>query len=211
MPACCWSKPQFCIEPRNAPFDKGELAETDGARRPAGDRRRKPAVSSTTRSRNIHRSIGARLSGEIARRYGDLGMENAPITLQLTGSAGQSFGVWNAGGLHLYLEGDANDYVGKGMAGGKLVIYPPRQSQFASQQTPIIGNTCLYGATGGMLFAAGTAGERFAVRNSGAHGGGGRRRRSRLRIHDRRRRGRAGRNRGELRRRHDRRFCLCAR
>src|SRR5690606_7000975 len=87
----------------------------------------------------------------------------------LKGTAGQSFGVWNAGGLHMYLEGDANDYVGKGMAGGKLIIYPPRQSAFASHETTIIGNTCLYGATGGKLFAAGQAGERFAVRNSGAY------------------------------------------
>ena len=71
------------------------------------------------------------------------------------------------GGLHLYLEGDANDYVGKGMAGGKLVIHPPANSRFDGHRTPIIGNTCLYGATGGTLYAAGTAGERFAVRNSG--------------------------------------------
>ncbi len=159
--------PQFCIEPRNEPFDKGELAEQMV-------RDALPAISAKTGGefhyavKNIHRSIGARLSGEIARRYGDVGMEPAPIKLRLTGSAGQSFGVWNAGGLHLYLEGDANDYVGKGMAGGKLVLYPPRHSQFASQHTPIIGNTCLYGATGGTLYAAGTAGERFAVRNSGA-------------------------------------------
>ncbi len=159
--------PQFCIEPRNEPFDKGELAEQMV-------RDALPAITAKAGGefhytvKNIHRSIGARLSGEIARRHGDSGMENAPIKLRLTGSAGQSFGVWNAGGLHLYLEGDANDYVGKGMAGGKLVLYPPRHSQFASQHTPIIGNTCLYGATGGTLYAAGTAGERFAVRNSGA-------------------------------------------
>ena len=158
--------PQFCIEPRNEPFDKGELAEQMVADA-------LPAIEGKTGGefhyavKNIHRSTGARLSGEIARRHGNLGMENAPITLRLTGTAGQSFGVWNAGGLHLYLEGDANDYVGKGMAGGKLVIYPPRDSAFASQETPIIGNTCLYGATGGTLYAAGTAGERFAVRNSG--------------------------------------------
>jgi glutamate synthase (NADPH/NADH) large chain len=76
--------------------------------------------------------------------------------------------VWNAGGLHLTLEGDANDYVGKGMTGGKIVIYPPKASTFKSHETTIIGNTCLYGATGGKLFAAGTAGERFGVRNSGA-------------------------------------------
>ncbi|MDS4040659.1 MAG: glutamate synthase large subunit [Candidatus Competibacter sp.] len=158
--------PQFCIEPRNEPFDKGELAE-----RMARDTL--PAIAAKTGGefhyalQNVHRSIGARLSGEIARRHGDLGMEEAPIKLRLTGTAGQSFGVWNAGGLHLYLEGDANDYVGKGMAGGKLVIYPPKNSRFASHRTPIIGNTCLYGATGGTLYAAGTAGERFAVRNSG--------------------------------------------
>jgi len=87
----------------------------------------------------------------------------------LSGTAGQSFGVWNAGGLDMYLEGDANDYVGKGMAGGKLVIRPPKNSIFKSHETTIIGNTCLYGATGGKLYASGLAGERFAVRNSGAH------------------------------------------
>jgi glutamate synthase (NADPH/NADH) large chain len=96
-------------------------------------------------------------------------MSDAPITLDLTGTAGQSFGVWNVAGLNLILEGDANDYVGKGMTGGKLVLYPPRGSVFKARETAIIGNTCLYGATGGKLFAAGTAGERFAVRNSGAH------------------------------------------
>ena len=97
------------------------------------------------------------------------GMESNPISVNLTGTAGQSFGVWNAGGLHMYLRGDCNDYVGKGMAGGKLVIAPPEGSRFESRETSIIGNTCLYGATGGSLFAAGVAGERFAVRNSGAH------------------------------------------
>lgn len=109
-----------------------------------------------------------------------LGMEKAPIKVRLVGTAGQSFGVFNAGGLHMYIEGDANDYVGKGMAGGKLVIRPPTGSPFKSQETAIIGNTCLYGATGGKLFAAGSAGERFGVRNSGAHAVGGRRGRSLL-------------------------------
>ncbi|MDG4553908.1 MAG: glutamate synthase large subunit [Candidatus Competibacter sp.] len=159
-------RPRFCLEPRNVPFDRGELAEQMV-------RDCLPAIAAQSGGefsyslKNIHRSIGARLSGEIARRHGDLGMESAPITLRLTGTAGQSFGVWNAGGLHLYLEGDANDYVGKGMAGGKLVIHPPANSRFDGHRTPIIGNTCLYGATGGTLYAAGTAGERFAVRNSG--------------------------------------------
>ncbi|PCI20609.1 MAG: glutamate synthase large subunit, partial [Piscirickettsiaceae bacterium] len=114
------------------------------------------------------RSIGARLSGEIAKRYGNRGMDDAPIQINFKGSAGQSFGVWNAGGLNMTLEGDANDYVGKGMAGGKLVLKAPVNSSFNSHETTIMGNTCLYGATGGKLYASGLAGERFAVRNSGA-------------------------------------------
>jgi glutamate synthase (NADPH/NADH) large chain len=118
--------------------------------------------------RNTDRSIGARLSGRIARVHGDTGMATRPITLRLRGSAGQSFGAFNAGGLQLHLEGEANDYVGKGMAGGRIVLRPARGSRYASQEAPILGNTCLYGATGGELFAAGRAGERFAVRNSGA-------------------------------------------
>ncbi len=160
--------PQFCTEPRNAPWDKGELAEKmvadclDAIKGSTGGEF-EYAVN------NTQRSIGARLSGEIARLHGNQGMAENPITLRLVGTAGQSFGVWNAGGLHLYLEGDANDYVGKGMAGGKIVIKPPAGSAFNSQEAAIIGNTCLYGATGGKLMAAGLAGERFAVRNSGAH------------------------------------------
>ena len=117
---------------------------------------------------NRDRSVGARLSGEIARRHGNQGMAAAPIKVLLKGSVGQSFGVWNAGGLHLNLEGDANDYVGKGMTGGRIVVRPPVGSIFTAAETPIIGNTCLYGATGGELYASGIAGERFAVRNSGA-------------------------------------------
>ena len=109
------------------------------------------------------------MSGEIAKRHGNQGMADQPIILRLKGIAGQSLGVWNAGGLYLYLEGDANDYVGKGMAGGKIVLYPPKASEFDSHCTSIMGNTCLYGATGGKLFAAGCAGERCGVRNSGAH------------------------------------------
>ncbi len=161
-------QPEFCQVAANVPFDRGEKAEQMVAAT-------LPAIEAMAGGEfefvvtNCDRSIGARLSGEIARRHGNTGMESKPIVLRLTGTAGQSFGVWNAGGLHMYLEGDCNDYVGKGMAGGKLVIYPPRESTFNSQDTVIIGNTCLYGATGGRLFAAGIAGERFGVRNSGAH------------------------------------------
>ena len=162
------SKPQTCQVAKNAPFDKGELAE-----RMVADIL--PAIESASGGEfdyhvvNCDRSIGARLSGEIAKRHGNLGMADKPIKLNLTGVAGQSLGVWNAGGLHIHLEGDANDYVGKGMAGGKLVLQPPKGSRFASHEASIMGNTCLYGATGGQLFAAGCAGERFGVRNSGAH------------------------------------------
>ncbi|MDE2157256.1 MAG: glutamate synthase large subunit, partial [Xanthomonadaceae bacterium] len=117
---------------------------------------------------NTDRAIGARLSGDVARVHGDHGMDASPIILKLTGAAGQSLGAWNAGGVHIDLTGEANDGVGKGMAGGRIVVRPPADSPFASQDASIIGNTCLYGATDGELFAAGRAGERFAVRNSGA-------------------------------------------
>ncbi len=117
---------------------------------------------------NTDRAIGARLSGDVARLHGDHGMDASPIILKLTGAAGQSLGAWNAGGVHIDLTGEANDGVGKGMAGGRIVVRPPADSPFASQDASIIGNTCLYGATDGELFAAGRAGERFAVRNSGA-------------------------------------------
>ena len=161
-------EPNYCVSERNEPFDKGELAEemVEATRAAIAN---KSGGEFTFTLQNIHRSIGARLSGEIAKQHGNLGMSDAPITLKLTGTAGQSFGVWNTGGLRMELEGDANDYVGKGMAGGKITIRPPIGSRFASEENSIIGNTCLYGATGGELFAAGRAGERFGVRNSGAH------------------------------------------
>ncbi|MCC4264858.1 glutamate synthase large subunit [Oceanimonas baumannii] len=118
--------------------------------------------------RNTDRSVGARLSGEIARLHGNQGMAADPVRIHLDGTAGQSFGVWNAGGLEMILTGDANDYVGKGMTGGKLVIKSHVGVAFASKDATLAGNTCLYGATGGHLYVAGRAGERFAVRNSGA-------------------------------------------
>lgn len=160
-------KPYRCQIERNASFDKAELAEHMLKQMLPAVIECKPAKFEYPLN-NANRSIGARISGEIARRHGNTGMESTPLTVKLHGSAGQSFGVWNAGGLHMYLQGDANDYVGKGMAGGKLIITPPPSSHFNSDENVIIGNTCLYGATGGKLFASGIAGERFAVRNSGA-------------------------------------------
>ena len=159
--------PRYCQTESNPSFDKGELAEQMVEET-------REAIENMTGGEfhyevnNTNRSIGARISGEIARRHGDHGMRAAPLVLRLTGTAGQSFGVWNADGLHLHLQGDANDYVGKGMAGGKLVLHPSPDLSLPTHKTPIMGNTCLYGATGGKLFAAGTAGERFAIRNSGA-------------------------------------------
>ena len=157
----------FCSQIANNPLDKGLLnvqilndakhaiASLSGA-----------SLSYTVR--NTDRSVGAMLSGAIAQVHGNQGMHDDPIQIQLSGTVGQSFGVWNAGGLEMHLVGDANDYVGKGMTGGKLVISNPTNISFDPHVSAIMGNTCLYGATGGKLFAAGRAGERFGVRNSGA-------------------------------------------
>jgi glutamate synthase (NADPH/NADH) large chain len=161
-------KPHTVQVTRNEPFDKALLAEEMLQATIAVIEAKKGGEFSFNVT-NCDRSVGARLSGEIAKRHGNQGMASAPVKLNLTGTVGQSWGVWNAGGLEMRLEGDANDYVGKGMTGGKLVVYPPKCSEFKSQDTSIIGNTCLYGATGGKLLAAGRAGERFAVRNSGTH------------------------------------------
>src|ERR1700719_1564068 len=118
--------------------------------------------------RNIHRSVGTMLSGAIARRYGSAGLPDDTIRVHLDGSAGQSLGAFLAKGVTLTLEGEANDYVGKGLSGGRLVVYPPRRSAFEPEKNIVIGNVALYGATSGEAFFNGVAGERFAVRNSGA-------------------------------------------
>ncbi len=118
---------------------------------------------------NINRTVGTTLSHRIAQKYGlDLLPEDT-IKVRLSGSAGQSFGAWLAKGVTLDLEGDANDYVGKGLSGGKIAIYPPKQSTFVPEENILIGNVCLYGATGGEAFFRGRAAERFCVRNSGAY------------------------------------------
>jgi glutamate synthase (NADPH/NADH) large chain len=118
--------------------------------------------------RNIHRTVGTMLSGEIARRYGSAGLPEDTVRIHFTGCAGQSFGAFLANGVTLTLEGDANDYVGKGLSGGRLVIYHSQRSEFVPEENILIGNVCLYGATSGEAFFGGMAGERFAVRNSGA-------------------------------------------
>jgi glutamate synthase (NADPH/NADH) large chain len=156
-----------CTLPRNPMRDDAALASrisADTAEAVA----EKSGGSFAYSIRNTDRAIGARLSGHVARRHGDHGMDAQPIELKLEGAAGQSLGAWNAGGVHIELIGEANDGVGKGMAGGRIVVRPPADAPYASQDAAIIGNTCLYGATDGELYAAGRAGERFAVRNSGA-------------------------------------------
>jgi glutamate synthase (NADPH/NADH) large chain/glutamate synthase (ferredoxin) len=118
--------------------------------------------------KNIHRSIGTQLSGEIAYRYGDEGLPDNTIELKLKGTAGQSLGTFLVKGVRINLSGEANDYVGKGMSGGEIILCPPAKISFDPSKNSICGNTVLYGATGGSLFARGRAGERFGVRNSGA-------------------------------------------
>jgi glutamate synthase (NADPH) large chain len=119
--------------------------------------------------RNQHRTVGGMLSGQIAQRYGSAGLPHDTIRIGLTGSAGQSFGAWLARGVTLTLRGDANDYVGKGLSGGRIVVMPPDGAQFVPEDNIIVGNVVLYGATSGEAFFRGMAGERFCVRNSGAH------------------------------------------
>jgi glutamate synthase domain-containing protein 3 len=127
-----------------------------------------PPVEFRLPIRNVHRTVGAMLSGEVARRYGSPGLPEDTIKFHFTGSAGQSFGAFLANGVTLTLEGDANDYVGKGLSGGKLIVYPPKKSTFVPEENMLVGNVVLYGATSGVAFFNGMAGERFAVRNSGA-------------------------------------------
>lgn len=162
----------FFAGQRNNSFDKGELAEkmvVDSnyfIKQCESNHSAEKILSYNIK--NYNRSIGARVSGEITKQYGNAGLGKNRLVFNFKGTAGQSFGTWNTIGMHLNLEGDANDYVGKGLYGGVISLKPPVNSNFKSQDTIIAGNTCLYGATGGKLFASGKVGERFAVRNSGA-------------------------------------------
>ena len=160
------TEPYYCEVKQNNPWDKGVLAKKILKEiKPIIKLNKSDSLNYTIR--NTDRSIGASASGFIANNYGEAGL-NKPITLHFKGSAGQSFGCWNANGLNLIIDGDANDYVGKGMNGGKIVIKNTSAYVQNSSETTLIGNTCLYGATGGEVYVAGSAGERFAVRNSGA-------------------------------------------
>jgi glutamate synthase (NADPH/NADH) large chain len=134
--------------------------------RAALDAKRPVQIRSVIFNRN--RTVGAMLSGEVARRYGHAGLADDTIHVNFTGTAGQSFGGWLSHGITFELEGDANDYVGKGLSGGRIIVYPPRDCPIVPEENIVIGNTVMYGAISGEAYFRGVAGERFAVRNSGA-------------------------------------------
>jgi glutamate synthase domain-containing protein 3 len=125
-------------------------------------------VSISLPIRNVNRTVGTMLGYEVTKRYGAEGLADDTIRLNFAGSAGQSFGAFVPRGITLTLEGDANDYIGKGLSGGKLIVFPPKTSRFIAEDNILVGNVALYGATSGEAYFRGVAGERFAVRNSGA-------------------------------------------
>ena len=129
----------------------------------------KTPVSLSMPIRNVNRTVGTMLGYNVTKRYGGDGLPDDTIQLRFTGSAGQSFGAFVPRGISLTLEGDSNDYIGKGLSGGRIVVFPPAKSTFVAEENIIIGNVALYGATSGEAYFRGVAGERFAVRNSGAH------------------------------------------
>jgi glutamate synthase (NADPH/NADH) large chain/glutamate synthase (ferredoxin) len=160
------SVPLRCVESQDHGIDD-VLDRALIERAQAALERREP-VEIALPIRNVHRTVGAMLSNQIAKRYGDDGLPQDTIRIAFTGTAGQSFGAFLAKGVTLTLEGESNDYLGKGLSGGRIIVYPPKGSTFVPEETILIGNTVLYGATSGEGFFYGMAGERFAVRNSGA-------------------------------------------
>jgi glutamate synthase (ferredoxin) len=158
---------RYCTTPQ----DHGLATSLDvtkllGLCRPAIEHCQK--VRATVPIKNVHRVVGTMTGSEITKKYGPAGLPDGTIELTFTGSAGQSFGAFIPRGMTLALDGDANDYVGKGLSGGRVIVYPPAQSSFVAEENIIIGNVALYGATSGEAFIRGVAGERFCVRNSGA-------------------------------------------
>jgi len=157
---------RYCQIPQDHGLDKA-LDNTTllGLCKPALERKEK--VRATLPIKNINRVVGTILGSEVTRLHGRDGLGDGTIQIQFKGSAGQSFGAFMPKGLTWILEGDANDYLGKGLSGGRIIVYPPEGSTFAPEENIITGNVALYGATGGEVFIRGMAGERFAVRNSG--------------------------------------------
>src|SRR5579885_695014 len=158
--------PLHCVEKQDHGLDKALDQQLKELCRDALEHRRPVEVHLPIR--NVNRTVGTILSGEVSRRHGEKGLPPYTIQIHLKGSAGQSFGAWLAPGVAMFLEGDANDYCGKGLSGGFIAVRPPRNAAFRAGENILIGNVALYGATGGEAFFRGVAGERFAVRNSGA-------------------------------------------
>ncbi len=158
--------PRRCIRPQNP--DENEVLDLKLIELAAPALEKQQPVEIKLPVRNVHRTIGAQLSGIIAKKYGGKGLPDNTIQIYLQGSAGQSLGAFLSPGVTLRVEGDANDYVGKSMSGGRIVLVPPAKSTFIPHKNVIVGNVALYGATGGEVYINGIAGERFAVRNSGA-------------------------------------------
>jgi glutamate synthase domain-containing protein 3 len=165
-PPAAKDTPIFHCESQDHKIDKILDRELIADSQPALDRGAPVRLQAVIR--NTDRACGGMLSGEVAKRYGHEGLPHDTIHVRFTGTAGQSFGAWLARGITFELDGDANDYVGKGLSGGRLVIRPPADSGIVPEESIIVGNTVLYGAIEGECYFRGVAGERFAVRNSGA-------------------------------------------
>ena len=157
----------YCVKEQDHGLDKALDNELIALAAPAIEKGDKVSIES--KIINTNRVVGTMLSNEVAKKWKEDMLPSDTINIKLTGSAGQSLGAWLAKGITLTVEGDANDYVGKGLSGGKIVIYPPKQSSFLAEENVIAGNVILYGATRGEAYIRGIVAERFAVRNSGAH------------------------------------------
>jgi glutamate synthase (ferredoxin) len=156
-----------CVTTQDHGLDKALDNQLLELARPALERQEKVTINLP--ARNVNRTVGTMLGSELTRRWGVNGLPEDTIEINLKGSAGQSFGAFVPSGITLRLEGDANDYIGKGLSGGKVIVFPPKASTFVPEENILIGNVALYGATSGFAFFRGVAGERFAVRNSGAY------------------------------------------
>lgn len=167
---------QTCVQSQDHGLETGLDAQLiaacsaalDPVRLPSGEPGAPQPVYIEAEVINTHRAVGATLSHEVSKRYGEHGLPPDTIHVKLTGHAGQSLAAFLCGGVTLELAGDANDYVGKGLSGGVVAVYPPAECDFAAEDNIVVGNVCLYGATAGEAYFRGVAAERFAVRNSGA-------------------------------------------
>ncbi len=166
-PYAVQGKPQYKTETQNHKLEAVLDRKLIELSRPTFEQNQK--VSFTLDINNQNRSTGAMLSGAVAKKFGAGGLAEDSISVEFKGTAGQSYGAFLSKGISFDLEGEANDYVGKGLSGGKLIVYPNLKSEFKASENVVIGNVALYGATSGELYVNGRAGERFAVRNSGAH------------------------------------------